>query len=604
MAIKTEAFTKPTEPEEFVLLRVEGPQPGEALDVPAGQYPEAFYRITLRLQNAEDVYRDEPELVRESSHLFWEEGTPARILLSGVQDDGAIWTLSLTRWGVLRWEFRETPDSEPALAVESRAPVTMLVDPAAEFQAGVTIGTGRTTRVSLLAGPADRQPAVVGRADDEELGSLEAVCDRLRVGAGPGGERPVEAEFGGVLVANTQAFAVFGPGLDDAPIDSSFPGGSGLATGRPDAETLCVRPGAEFGSATGNYWHFFRVTDPGVRRVLTENAGSMGVRFFVSLDRHHWEGARQRIVGLGASGRPQLEIALPDRDGPVWVANAPVFGEQERDRSLRRAEALGATVKVAGQSAAGLPIHIVSLTDADVPLEDKVGVIMLCGQHSPLEQMGGWLGLPLIEELCHLDREGETKGLLQRLALYWVPILNVDCAHFGTPGNTLYGTNPNRKWMHDQGPEQRAVEQFFLQEREAGLRPGLMMDIHGGGGWRNHNILSDYQTDRENVPDDGGLEGADRLKPEWFALLDEVAGLREVWRNGHISGPVRAPDWFQRNFGCPAMTLECSVVSYLDPTTRRTRTFTLESYLELGRNLARAFARGEGPLRQGARRVD
>jgi len=115
-----------------------------------------------------------------------------------------------------------------------------------------------------------------------------------------------------------------------------------------------------------------------------------------------------------------------------------------------------------------------------------------------------------------------------------------DCAHFGTPDNTLYGTNPKRKWMDDQGPEQRAIKQFFLQQREAGLRPGLMMDIHGGGGWRNHNILSDYQTDRENVPDDSRLEGADLLKPEWFALLDEVAGLREVWRNWNISGPVRA----------------------------------------------------------------
>ncbi len=601
MAIRTDAFTKPTEPEEFVLLRATLPSPEHSLPLPEGLYPEACYRVRLRLETAERAYRDEPQLVRESSQLFWEEGTPAAVLLAGMQENGGAWTLSLTRWGVLRWEFRETADAEPALALEPRAPLTMLLDPARQFQAGVTIGTGRGARVALIAGPTDAQPAVVARMEAEDAGSLRAVCDRLRPGAGPAGERPVEADIEEVLAANTQAFAIFGPGLEGAPLDSSFPGGSGLVTGRPDAETLRVRPGAEFGSATGNYWHFFRITDRRVHRVLTENVTSMGVRFFVSSDRRRWEGARQRTTGLGSSGRRQLELLLPEREGTLWVANAPVFGEQERDHSLRRAEELGATVSEVGRSAAGLPLHVVTLTEHDVPLQDKVGVIMLCGQHSPLEQMGGWLGLPLMEELDRLNRDAETTGLLRRLAFYWVPILNVDCAHFGTPGNTLYGTNPNRKWMEDQGPEQEAVERFFLEKGEAGLRPGLMLDVHGGGGWRNHNILSDYQTDRANVPDDSGLEGADRLKPEWFALLDEVAGLREVWRNGHVSGPVRAPDWFQRTFGCPAMTLECSVVSYLDPVARRTRTFTLESYLELGRNLARALARADGLLRRGAR---
>jgi len=80
---------------------------------------------------------------------------------------------------------------------------------------------------------------------------------------------------------------------------------------------------------------------------------------------------------------------------------------------------------------------------------------------------------------------------------------------------------------------------------------------------------------KPTTPEEFVLLRAER--PERFALLDEVAGLREVWRNGNISGPVRAPDWFQSTFGCPAVTLECSVVSYLEPAARRTRTFTLES---------------------------
>ncbi len=591
---QTDAFRKPDTPEELVLLRRAAPSAEELIPCPGGQYPEAFFRVRLRFAHADDAVCNDPDLVAESSPLFWEQGTPAQVLLCGQMEAGTAWTLSLTRWGVLRWEWREAGADGPAAAVEARFALNALLDPARTFYAGVTLAAGRRGRVRLVLGEADGRPSVVGELTVEELPTFRPLPDRLRAGAGPEGRRPVRAEVEELLVANTATFDIFDHG--DVPLDAAFPGGSGLSTGWADAETLGVRPGAEFGSASGNYWHFFRITDPRVRRVRFERAGGMSACSFCSRDRVTWHGLRQRVAGDGPYGERRIEAFLPEWSGPLYVANCPVFGIEERERTMARARELGAEVQVLGRSRAGLPMVLITQTDRSVPLDGKLGVVMVCGQHSPVEQMTGWIGASLMEELARMDGSGEHAGLLRRLAFLYVPIFNIDCAYFGTNGGTLDGANPNRRWFEEQGPEQRCVEDHLLALRDQGLRPALMIDCHAGA-WRNHNLLTDYEVPQEQADDPSALRWPDTLKAGWLALLDRVAGLREVWRDGHIGG--RAPEWFQATFGAPALTIECSTISHLDPATRTTRAFTHESLLELGRNLARALAEGQPLLRRG-----
>jgi hypothetical protein len=119
-----------------------------------------------------------------------------------------------------------------------------------------------------------------------------------------------------------------------------------------------------------------------------------------------------------------------------------------------------------------------------------------------------------------------------------------------------------------------------------------MLDTHGGGMWRNHTLLGDLTVAEEN-PDMESvvLEGADKGKPEMFRRLLACAGLREIWWNGRgVRKGCGAPDWFQDTLGCPAITIECSVVSYFDRHTSTTRPFTQESYGQLGRDLGAFFA--------------
>ncbi len=592
---RTDAFAKPDTAEELVLLRRASPPADELIPCPAGQYPEAFFRVRLRFGHADDSVCNEPELVAESSPLFWDDGTPAQVLLCGLMDGGATWTLSLTRWGVLRWEWREAGAERPAAAVEAKFALTALIDPARPFHAGVTLAGGRRGRVRLVLGEADRRPSVVGELSVEEPASFRPLPDSLRVGAGPEGERPVRTPVEELLVANTATIDIFDHG--DLPLDAAFPGGSGLSTGWADAETLGVRPGAEFRSASGNYWHFFRVTDPRVRRILFERTGGMSATSFYSRDRRTWRALRQRLAGDGPYGERRVEAFLPEWQGPLYVANCPVFGIEERERTMVRAHELGAEVQVLGRSRAGLPMVLITQTDRGAPLAGKLAVVMICGQHSPVEQMTGWIGASLMEELARMDASAEHAGLLKRFAFLYVPIFNIDCAYFGTNGGTLDGANPNRRWFEDLGPEQRCVEEHLLALREQGLRPALMIDCHAGA-WRNHNLLTDYEVPQEQADDPAALQWPDTLKAEWLALFDRMAGLREVWRDGHIGG--RAPEWFQSTFAAPALTIECSTITHLDPAARTTKTFTHESLLALGRNLAHALADAEPLLRRGA----
>ena len=489
---QTDAFRKPDTAEEFVLPRRAAPPADELIPCPAGQYPEAFFRVRLRFARADDAVCDEPDLVAESSPLFWDQGTPAQILLSGIMDNGDAWTLSLTRWGVLRWEWRAAAPAAaaragaaapaaagvvaPAAAVESKYVLTALLDPARTFYAGVTLSGRGRARVRLILGEAGQRPCVVGEEELEAPPSFRPLPDRLRAGAGPGGERPVSAALEELLVANTATFDIFDHG--PLPLDAAFPGGSGLSTGWADGETLGVRPGAEFRSASGNYWHFFRVTSPDVRRILFERTGNMSPCSFYSHDRLSWHNLRQRVAGDGPYGERRIEALLPDWQGPVYVANCPVFGLEERERTIARARELGAEVQVLGKSRAGLPMVLITLTDASVPLKDKVGVAMVCGQHSPVEQMTGWIGRSIMEEMARMNGSGATRGLLKRLAFFYVPIFNIDLRLFGTNGGALDGSNPNRKWSDDQGPERQCVEGHFLELKSQGLRLGLMLDGH------------------------------------------------------------------------------------------------------------------------------
>ncbi len=591
--------------EELVLLRQDRPERGARFDVPAAPYDEALYRLRLRLAEPGAIFRDDPELVAESSPLFWDTGTPAQVLLTGL-DQGGHWTLSLTRWGVVRWEHRPAGSAEPDAALESRQPLSVRTDVTEPFHLAVTLAGRRgRLRVRLMVASAD-SAEMAPLATLETDAPLAPLCSRVIVGEGPDGWRPASAETLELLVANSCLGALFQREAEPTGLSTDFPNGAALPGPRLDGRTASLYPAPELTSTGGNYWSFCRVDEPAIERVRIEKVNEMATRFFASPDRRTWVGLPVQPAEPGADGQARAYVQLPARTGPLYLANAPVYGEPERDADLADLAVLaerGLAVRELGLSRGGLPLHAVTLTDPDAPAAGKLGVVMICGQHSPVEQMTGYLGRPMLEELLRLNAEGPSAGLLRRLEVHWVPIFNIDTARLGLPGTTLDAKNPNRNWGEQAGPEQRAVQEFLLARRDAGVRMALLLDGHAGGGWRNHNVLTHYDMTQEQVDAPAReLAGPDRIKAGWLALLDGHAGLREVWHSGGSAFPGNSNTWFQRTFTSPAMTLECGVVSQLDPDTRRTVPFTLEGFGELGRRLAHALAAGEELLGKAARK--
>lgn len=590
-------FHKPQTTDDLILLAVDRPAAGEPISCGRGYYPEAFVRLRLSVSSAESTTSDSPELVAESSPLFWDSGTPAQVMVEADAGPDMHWSLSLTRWGVLRWELRRNDDL--IAEAESRYAVQLMVDLGKPFHVGVTLrgpwtDDDRTPcraaiHVGQTPGPGMH---VAGHSKQFSGDGFMPVPSGVVAGSCANGTRPFSGTVQELFVANSTGAMLFDNEPSCTSVSADFDCGSCLSTRLLGSDTVSVSSGATFGATTGNYWAFFRLDDPRIRRVHLRQTDEMGSALFVSPDRMTWSTVPVVVTGEGAWGRREAMVELPERDGALYVAHAPVYATTERDRDLARAAELGASVTVAATSTLGNPVHVVTLTDPSTPLKDKRGIVLLCGQHSPLEQMGGRLGMPCIEELVRMHTEGDTAGLLKRVVFYWVPILNIDCAIHGVNGSDARRTNPNRCWFTNRGPEQEGIEAFFEEQEETGVAVSLMMDIHGGGMWRNHNILADLDCQREN-PDMRveSLAGPDAAKPALFEALFRQAGLREIWWNGRSTPEKkRAPEWFQDRFGCPAFTLECSVVTFFDRAAERTRPFTAESYTQLGRDLGCFFA--------------
>ena len=535
-------FNKPCTAEDLQLLRTAELIVGERLNLPSAYYPEAYYRLTAQVDKESDLYSDQPNIVAESSGLFWDPCTNAQILLYAI-NDSYYWTLALTRFGGLRWEVRafDTGQKKAELEVE---PITHLLDIRAPFYLGLTlVCSDDTLVVRLLVGQNDGM--IIEAESTELLSGFSVLATEVAVGCGDEGKRPFVGEITELLVANTTRYQLYDrPELGDV-IDGTFPGGSVLAPFYVDDRTISVLPGTQFASTSDNYWYYFLLNDTQVRDIIIEEVSDMNGHFFISEDRDKWTAISAFSIGKGNDGKRRLRLELPERKGGLYIASAMVYGERERDRDLQKSKELGATVQQVAISTLGLPVYVVSLTDSNTPLKNKQGIVLHCGQHSPLEQMGGRLGMPCLEEFMRLHAENK---ILEEFVFYWIPIFNVDCAHFGTPGNDARCTNPNRHWHENKGPEHIGVQNYLIEQAGQGVDMRFLLDIHMGG-WRNHNLLPYYVVSDEKEIDLQHLIGKNAEKTKYLHRLYDLCGIREVWPNTTQSdNPNCCSAWFQSEF--------------------------------------------------------
>ncbi|MEA3403121.1 MAG: M14 family zinc carboxypeptidase [Armatimonadota bacterium] len=548
--------------------------PSHSVRLREAYYPELCGWVTLEL--AEDaLFADGP-----------------RVLLAAIRGGAEAWRLLLTEHGYLRFEA-EHPD---APATDSEVPVHAAVDGPGAVRLGLAVANyawmlretdyaaeaAGYSRLRLLASRSAEGPLMALGAEDGWLcPELPPVPEVLRVG------------MAGELEAYNCATAheILAGGIQ--PADDLLPlvlGGSSFEPRWIDEQTVEVFTRPEF-TRTSSYWVLLRVTDaePAPRRLIVRTTwrggANMTPTFFASPDRQRWRRVVPRRLSMGPGGADfAVEFDASELIGK-WLASGPPFGDPEREGLLAWArEQPHTTVREIGRSVQDRPLHIIRVgarPDGDAPR----GVVILCGQHSPLEIMTGRTLRPLMEAVLG-DEE-----LLAACTFYLVPTVNVDCAHFGGNGLNASQRNLNRHWFEQSQPENAAVIEMLEELRAAGQRIDLGIDMHAGGVFRNHVLMHMAEGDGATVG-----EGLEREQERWRDLLERHAGLRRADGRPLAQQRLRATDYLHQRCGCVAFCLEMSSCSYFDPHQGRTRAFDMESFEVLGTGIAAAcrdqFCRG------------
>ncbi len=489
------------------------------------------------------------------------------------------WRLLLTEHGYLRFES-DTPDAPEA---ESYLPAHVAVGKGG-MRLGLAISnsawllretdyareTERVSAVRLLAGPADGPLSRIGEETGWLAPDLRPVPGELRVGLGPGGLTAYNA-----LDADAIALQGGDPADDLLPL---IPGGSSFEPRWIDERTVEVFGRPEF-IRSSSYWVLLRPedTEPAPDRLIVRTihwgGANMTPTFFVSPDRQQWRRVAPKRVTMGPDGTHySAEFAWSDVAGH-YLASAPLFGDSERRALIARAELLPEVhVQQIGASVEGRAIHAIRVG------EGPRGAAIICGQHSPLEIMGGRMIAPMIDALR------DRPELLEAASFIFVPTANVDCAHYGGTGLNVNQRNNNRHWIVNVQPENRAVIEHINALRDDGLRFELGIDVHAGGVFRNPVLMHMGNGQVEVAPH--ALEAQET----WRDLLEQHAGLRRADGRPLGQDHLRATDWLHQEHGAVAFCLELSTCSWFDPRAGRTRPFSVDALDVIAEGIVTACA--------------
>ncbi len=515
-----------------------------------------------------------------------------RTLLHATHADGRGWRLLLTEHGYLRFEA----EGEDGPAGDSGVPVHAALDAAQDMRLGLSIGNygwslrgtvyaaeaSSAGRVRLLAGPAEGALSAIGGLHQ---GLGRELAEALPVDLAPVPETLEVTEGAIEVVAYNAQEAdriVSGPGRPAWELLPIIPGGSSFGPRWIDDRTVEVFSRPEF-TRTCSYWIFLRVEDlePMPERLLVRTTwrggANMTPTFFASHDRQEWRRVAPLRVHMGPD-RTDWAAEFDARElAGCFLASAPVFGDEERAALLAWAAAQPHTsVREIGRSVEGRPLHCIRVgarEDGAAPH----AVAIICGQHSPLEIMTAHVIEPMIRRLL------ERPELLEACSFWFVPTVNVDCAHYGGNGLNAARRNLNRHWFTDIQPETACVIEMLEGVLAAGQRIDLGIDMHAGGIFRNHVLMHMGASDEVAI----GEEAA-AAEETWRDLLERHAGLRRADGQALAQQKLRASDWLHQVAGATGFCLELSSCSFFDPREGRTREFSQEAFEVLAEGIVAA----------------
>ncbi|MCE5241120.1 M14-type cytosolic carboxypeptidase [bacterium] len=271
---------------------------------------------------------------------------------------------------------------------------------------------------------------------------------------------------------------------------------------------------------------------------------------------------------------------------PAWIAYFyPYAGDHITHFLQAHAASPYFASRVLGQTKAGRPLRMYSLTDPAVPEANKRAVLLTTLQHD-IETTGAWA----LEGIARfvLSDDPRAAALRRAFVFYIVPRLDVDGAADGNLYTPPGVGNMNRQWGLDTVAEVKLVEAFARELAARGQRLELFMDFHG---WCTPERTTLFMTFGREISSDADEADATRLAD---MIRQRLTGKvhTTVWRHmeEHVTDAKTdlrrlAPGWMKYEAGA---RLAYSIEIFGEPTC------TQEGYLQWGQSFAEGFAEFAG----------
>jgi hypothetical protein len=205
-------------------------------------------------------------------------------------------------------------------------------------------------------------------------------------------------------------------------------------------------------------WYYFRI-DGAKGKPLTidltdlvgeynYNYGSHPVtsetRPVISHDQTHWQHLSDRQVQWNEADTTVRLTFTPERD-TVWVAHIPPYTTEPLQQLLTTYQGYPSVVRrTIGYTPQGRPLHLVTLTNAQVPLDQKKVVWLMARQHS-------WeAGTSHVMEAAirYLLDSAQGQSLLDSMIFQIMPMGDPDGVARGGVRFNAFGHDLNRNWDH------------------------------------------------------------------------------------------------------------------------------------------------------------
>lgn len=383
------------------------------------------------------------------------------------------------------------------------------------------------SRVHLYCTPAGELfPRIAGRSRAFEGPQVTEEPADLSIGSDHDGACPWTGAIAQVALTSRAKLANEFPALGQRPpsaieVSDSFVAGSAFCPVERGLHDVVV--GCKPYAGSGNYWFYGRVDGAESQtgesfdfEILPVPGGAgMLMSMFVSYDQRHWQRLPDGhyFCDRGSPLPGSYSFSHAFERFPAWLCTYVPYTADDID-ALEQDLSSSPYVEVLtpSRSVDGRPIRLFKITDPSVPDEQKRTIYIQAGQHSPAEMTPGRAidqaarylagrdiaigsgvlppNQPSVGDSAPPGDTPDIPELLRTTVFLLVPIVNVDCCHYGGSGMNLNRINTNRDWLDGTQPEVAGLKSFLDDWIAGGRTLDLALDFHAGGAWKNHVVLA------------------------------------------------------------------------------------------------------------------